>query len=63
MVTEIVGGAQVDFDDPLAVASDVAVTEPVKMSFEPGNTGTPRRIARRRIIASGPAQSVRKRLQ
>ena len=33
------------------------------VSVEPGKTGTPRRIAKRLSIASGPAQSVRYRVQ
>ncbi len=48
---------------PSSPSRRVAVTVPVNVSIDPGNTGTPSRMARRRTIASGPAQSVRKRLQ
>src|SRR5262249_31220519 len=48
---------------PSPSTSDLPVTVPVYSSTEPAYAGTPRRIAIFRIIASGPAQSVRKRLQ
>src|SRR6185295_13083317 len=42
--------------------SDLAVTLPVNRSGSFGNAGTPNRIASLVTIASGPAQSVRKRV-
>jgi hypothetical protein len=48
---------------PSPGAREVPVTTPVNTSVDPGCTGTPSRMERCRTIASGPAQSVRNRLQ
>ena len=65
VLAEVVHRPELDLDDALvAVALRLAGDRAgVRRACEPGNTGTPRRIASCCTIASGPAQSVRKRLQ